>query len=74
MLLRDNLAGQGINVNAAASQNVNAVVSIQYSSIRSSLEAVFLAWNERLAKPLCWNLRHLLELYGVEGGIEVQRR
>jgi hypothetical protein len=58
IFLYDDLTRKGIDINASSAKNVNSVMPIEYSSIRSSFQGVFLAWQERVLENVACATLH----------------
>jgi len=71
--LHNDLARKCININAPLTENMDAMMSVEYRSIGSGFQTMLLPWNERTLQdiiaslPICASLTGLRELFGWSG-------
>ncbi|OLB29425.1 MAG: hypothetical protein AUH01_04495 [Acidobacteria bacterium 13_2_20CM_56_17] len=71
--LHNDLARKCININAALTENMDAMMSVEYRSIGSGFQTMLLPWNERTLQDISCKPSHLRELDGTKGAIRVER-
>jgi hypothetical protein len=71
--LHNDLARKCVNINAPFTENMDAMMSVEYSSIRSGFQTMLLPWSERTLQDISCKPSHLRELDGTKGAIRVER-
>src|SRR5213080_4335826 len=71
--LHNDLARKCININAPLTENIDAMMSVEYRSIGSGFQTMLLPWNKRTLQDISCKPSHLRELDGTKGAIRVER-
>jgi hypothetical protein len=69
----DDLIWQGINIHASSAKNVNSMMSVEYSAIRSRFQGVFLAWQQRILQNVSCAAFHFAQFCETERSIRMKR-